>query len=113
MRVRGRFQHVAPVRIHRLALSGELGYDSAPALEAAIDDLCAAGIDRLVLDLSALEAIDRTGVDVIAMRRRLCGRRGVAVELAGARPAVASAFAAAGIGGEAGLGEDSLARSVR
>jgi anti-anti-sigma factor len=89
--------HPQPIRIHRLALSGELGHHSAVALEAAIDELCAAGVNRLVLDLAGLEAIDRTGVRVIAMRCRLCGRRGVAVELVGARPNVAAAFRAAGL----------------
>lgn len=89
--------HNQPIRSHRLALSGELGHDSAASLEAAIDDLCAAGVTRLVLDLTGLEAIDRTGVGVIAMRCRLCRRRGVTVHLAGARPSVAAAFRGAGL----------------
>jgi anti-anti-sigma factor len=89
--------HPQPMRIHRLALSGELGHDSAVALEAAIDELCATGVNRLVLDLTGLEAIDRTGVGVIAMRCRLCGRRGVSVELVGTRPNVAAAFRGAGL----------------
>ncbi len=89
--------HAQPFRIHRLVVSGELGHDSAVALEAAIEELCAAGVNRLVLDLTGLEAIDRTGVGVIAMRCRLCGRRGVAVELVGARPHVARAFRGAGL----------------
>lgn len=104
------FTHTQPIRTHRLALSGELWHDSAVALEAAIDDLCADGVDRLVLDLRGLETIDRTGVDVIAMRCRLCRRRGVAVELDGARPQVAAALGNAGIP-EPALGENSLARA--
>jgi len=89
--------HEQPIRIHRLVLSGSLGHDSAVALEAAIDELCATGVNRLVLDLTRLEAIDRTGVGVIAMRCRLCGRRGVAVEIVGARESVAAAFRRAGL----------------
>jgi anti-anti-sigma factor len=89
--------HSQPIRTHRLVLSGVLGHDSAVALEAAIDELCAAGVNRLVLDLTGLEAIDRTGIGVIAMRCRLCGRRGIAVELVGARPNVAAAFRGAGL----------------
>lgn len=100
--------HAQPIRIHRLALSGELRHRSAVALEAAIDELCAAGVDRLVLDLTRLEAIDRTGVGVIAMRCRLCAGRGVAVELVGARPHVAAAFRGAGLS-ELPLRENSLA----
>ncbi len=84
--------HTEPIRTHRLAVSGELGHDSAVTLEAAIDDLCATGVNRLVLDLSGLEAIDATGVTVIAMRCRLCRRRGVAVQLVGARRHIAAAF---------------------
>jgi anti-anti-sigma factor len=95
--VRRTLSHAQPIRTHRLALSGELGHDSAVALEAAIDDLCAAGVNRLVLDLSGLEAIDRTGVDVIALRCGLCDRRGVSVDLVGTRPHVAAAFRGAGL----------------
>lgn len=96
-----------PMRIHRLVLSGELGHDSAVALEAAIDELCATGVNRLVLDLTGLEAIDRTGVGVIAMRCRLCGRRGVSVELVGTRRNIAAAFRGAGFS-DLPLGERAL-----
>ncbi len=83
-----------------LELTGKLGHHSAAALEAAIDDVCGAGIDRLVIDLRALTGIDRTGVDVIAMRCRLCRRRGVIVELIAPRPQLMAAFEAAGLGQE-------------
>jgi anti-anti-sigma factor len=100
------------MRVHRLALQGELGHDSAVALEAAIDDLCAGGVERLVLDLSGLRAIDRTGVGVVAMRCRLCRRHGVAVELIAASPAIAAAFEAAGLVGELPFRDNSPVRSV-
>jgi anti-anti-sigma factor len=99
-RGRGGVTHPRAQRLHTLAISGQLGHESAAELEAAIDDLCASGVDRLVLDLSGLTAIDRTGVGVIAMRCRLCGRRGVAVELSGACPEVMAAFCAAGLAGK-------------
>ncbi len=102
--------HAQLIRTHRLALSGELAHDSAVALEAAIDEVCAAGVDRLVLDLRGLETIDRTGVDVIAMRCGLCERRGVAVELVGMRPHVAAALRGAGLP-EPASREKSLARA--
>jgi anti-anti-sigma factor len=111
-RERGSVLHMPPMRVHRLALLGELGHDSAAALEAAIDELCAAGVERLVLDLSGLTAIDRTGVGVVAMRCRLCGRHGTAVELTGASPAVAAAFDAAGLTGQLPFRENSPTRSV-
>jgi len=96
-----------PTRIHRLVLSGALGHDSAVALEAAIDELCATGLNRLVLDLTGLEAIDRTGIGVIAMRCRLCGRRGISVELVGARANIVAAFRGAGLS-ELPFGERAL-----
>ncbi|HXB15909.1 MAG TPA: STAS domain-containing protein [Solirubrobacteraceae bacterium] len=89
-----------PLRVHTLELTGQLGHNSAASLEAAIDDICAGGIDRLVIDLRALTAIDRTGVDVIAMRCRLCRRRGVIVELIAPKPQLMGAFEAAGVGQE-------------
>ncbi len=111
-RERGFVLSLAPPRVHRLALRGALGHDSAVTLEAAIDDLCAAGLDRLVLDLSGLTAIDRTGVAVVAMRCGLCRRHGVAVELTGASPSVAAAFDAAGLSGQLPFRENSLVRTV-
>jgi anti-anti-sigma factor len=99
-RGRGGIPHDPPQRLHTLEITGQLGHESAAELEAAIDDLCAAGVERLVLDLSGLSAIDRTGVDVIAMRCRLCGARGVSVELRGARPGVMAAFCGAGLAGK-------------
>jgi anti-anti-sigma factor len=97
-RERGGASRPPPLRSHTLELTGQLGHESAVSLEAAIDELCAAGIERLVLDLNGLTAIDRTGVGVIAMRCRLCRRRGVAVELSGGRTEVMAAFEAAGLG---------------
>jgi anti-anti-sigma factor len=86
----------SPKRVHRLALTGRLGQDSAVALEAAIDELCEAGIDVLILDLSRLTEIDPTGVRVIALRCMLCGRRGVAIEMIPGRATVQAAFEVAG-----------------
>jgi anti-anti-sigma factor len=87
------------IRAHRLLVTGELGHDSAAALEAEIDVLCASGIDRLVLDLGGLRAIDATGIRVIAMRCALCDERGTRVELERVGGALRAAFAAAGLAG--------------
>ena len=111
-RERGGILHVAPVRMHTLALTGQLGKESAVKLEAAIDELCASGVERLLLDLSELTGIDRTGIDVVAMRCRLCRRRGVTVELIGVNAAVAGAFAAAGLAEDLPFRENLLARRV-
>jgi anti-anti-sigma factor len=98
--------HTAPVRVHMLELTGQLGHHSAATLEAAIDELCTTGIDRLVIDLRSLTAIDRTGVDVIVMRCRLCRRRGVIVELLAPGPLLMGEFEAAGVDQELPFFED-------
>lgn len=85
-------------RTHRLILDGELGRDSAVALEAEIDALCDAGVDELVLDLGGLRSIDPTGARVLAMRCELCRRRGVRVELASVDGEARRALRAAGLG---------------
>jgi len=87
----------ASERRHRLALSGLLAHDSAPALEAAIDELCDAGIGELVLDMGALHGVDATGARVVAMRCELCRRRGIAVRVERLAGEAREAFASAGL----------------
>jgi len=87
----------AAERTHRLALTGRLAHDNAPALEAALDELCDAGIGELVLDLGALRGVDETGMKVIAMRCELCRRRGIAVRVERLEGAVLDAFGSAGL----------------
>ncbi len=84
-------------RTHRLMLRGELGHDSAVAVEAGIDDLCESHIDHLVLDLGGLRSIDATGIRVISMRCVLCKRRGIPVEVDHVEGVVRRAFLAAGL----------------
>ncbi len=84
-------------RTHRLVLSGRLAHDNAPALEAALDELCDAGVGELVLDMGALRGIDTTGVRVVAMRCELCRRRGIAVRVERLGGAVEEAFENAGL----------------
>jgi anti-anti-sigma factor len=76
---------------------GELGHDSAVALEAEIDALCGSGIDELLLDLGGLRAIDATGLRVITLRCALCKGRGVRVQVRRVDGAVREAFVAAGL----------------
>jgi len=85
------------LRRHRLILTGELGRDSAVALEAEIDAICESGIDTLVLDLLGLRAIDATGVRVIALRCALCRRRGMEIEVHHVHGRVRQSFVAAGL----------------
>jgi anti-anti-sigma factor len=66
----------APVWRHKLILTGKLDYRSAPELEEEIECLCQEGVATLTLDLRQLDAIDSTGVTVIAFRGAVCKRRG-------------------------------------
>jgi anti-sigma B factor antagonist len=49
----------------RLALSGELDLDAAPEVGERLRELGDAGFDQLVLDLSALEFIDSSGLRAV------------------------------------------------
>jgi anti-anti-sigma factor len=66
----------APVWRHRLILTGELDYRSAPELEEEIECLCQEGVTTLTLDLRQLDAIDSTGATAIAFRGTSCRRGG-------------------------------------
>ena len=84
-------------RTHRLVLEGRLAHENASALEAALDELCDAGIGELVLDVGALRGVDNTGMRVLAMRCELCRRRGIAVRVERLGGATEKAFVEAGL----------------
>ena len=58
-----------------LKIIGRLDTTTAPDLEAAIDG-CAADIDALVLDCSALEYVSSAGLRVILKAQKLMNARG-------------------------------------
>jgi anti-anti-sigma factor len=81
-----------------IALSGALTWESAAALEAAIERACErTGAERVTLDLRRLQRIDWAGMRVIAFRCRLCASRGHELVLLAGPPAVQEAFARAGL----------------
>ena len=59
-----------------LALSGRLDVRAAPDVRLALADAVRAGTGDLVLDLSALVAIDATGLGVLVGAHREAGREG-------------------------------------
>ncbi len=61
---------------HTLILTGKLDSRSIPELEEEIECLCQEGVTLLTLDLRQLDAIDSTGITVIALRGAVCKRRG-------------------------------------
>ena len=58
-----------------LKIVGRLDTTTAPELEAAIDG-CAAGLNELVLDCSALEYVSSAGLRVILKAQKLMNAKG-------------------------------------
>ena len=58
-----------------LKIVGRLDTSTAPELEAAIDG-CAAGINELVLDCSALEYVSSAGLRVILKAQKMMNAQG-------------------------------------
>jgi anti-anti-sigma factor len=83
--------------MHTLVLTGELDRVSAHTLEAAIEQLCEAGVAGITLDLRRLSRIDSTGVAVIAFRSGSCRRRGHEFALIPGPWFIQRAFALAGL----------------
>jgi anti-sigma B factor antagonist len=86
-----------PGGMHTLVLTGELDRVSAHTLEAAIEELCDAGVGGITLDLRGLSRIDSTGVAVIAFRSGACRRRGHEFALIPGPWFIQRAFALAGL----------------
>ncbi|MGH2902151.1 MAG: STAS domain-containing protein [Solirubrobacteraceae bacterium] len=85
------------IRMHMLALTGELTLRSAHTLEVEIERLFEEGVTSITLDLRQLTYIDPIGVAVIVFRCRLCKRQGHAVRLISGPPLVQRAFVEAGV----------------
>jgi anti-sigma B factor antagonist len=62
--------------LHTLLLSGELDIASVPALQAAVERICAGDTRGVTLDLSRLLFIDSTGLAGIVLASKLCEKRG-------------------------------------
>ncbi len=61
---------------HLLALTGRLDVRSAADVRLALAEAVEDGLGELVLDLSALEAVDATGLGVLVGAHRHAGRAG-------------------------------------
>jgi anti-sigma B factor antagonist len=57
---------------HILTLNGELDVASAPMLETALAEICAAGATEVVLDMAGVEFIDSSGLSAIIHGKALC-----------------------------------------
>lgn len=76
-----------------IRLQGELDTAACPALEQALARLLETpGLRHLVLDLSAVSAVDTAGLGLLVDLRRALRERGATIALACLRPAVARAL---------------------
>lgn len=72
-----------------LALAGEIDLYTAPRLQSELTTaLATAKSARIVVDMSAVEFCDSTGMNVLLAAHRLASERGGELTLAAPRPAV-------------------------
>ena len=82
---------------HTLILNGELDIGSAPVLEAALAEACAAGSKEVVLDMGCVEFIDSSGLNAILRGRAECERRECAYWLTPAQRPAQGVFKRVGV----------------
>jgi len=78
------------------ALRGDLGTESAPALREQLFDLLR-GVSHLILDLSAVQHADASGLAVLVSSGRRARLLGGSLRLAGPSPEVARVLSATGM----------------
>ncbi|GAA2055589.1 MULTISPECIES: STAS domain-containing protein [Streptomyces] len=78
--------------------AGELDHHSAGMLRESLDGCVADGCSRIVIDCSALEFCDSTGLNVLLTTRIDAEAAGGGVHLAAMRPVVARVFEITGAG---------------
>ena len=82
------FAMTAVARGHLLALTGRLDVVAAADARLALQEAVDEGDGELVLDLTALDAVDATGLGVLVGAHRRAGRSGRVLVLRDASPAV-------------------------
>jgi anti-sigma B factor antagonist len=65
-----------------VTMHGQLDLDTAPALQAAFDELAARGLAEVVVDLSALEFCDSIGLSTFVVGHTRCVEQGGWLRLA-------------------------------
>jgi anti-anti-sigma factor len=76
----------------RIRVTGSVDMATVPELDAQLRELCAAGFRRIVLDLSALDFMDSTGLRLILRWDAEARRDGLAFALVPGGPAVQRLF---------------------
>lgn len=80
-----------------LLLTGELDLASTGSFEQRVDELLAAGIDQLVVDLSALTFCDSVGLSGLVRAKNRCEQRGGSLGVSGSRGQVAQVLGISGL----------------
>ncbi|WP_129842253.1 STAS domain-containing protein [Streptomyces sp. RFCAC02] len=78
--------------------AGELDHHSADTLRGSLEQCLADGVRRIVIDCSALEFCDSTGLNVLLATRLTAESAGGQIHLAAMRPIVARVFEITGAG---------------
>jgi anti-anti-sigma factor len=80
-----------------LLLVGEIDYDTAQQLRAAITAALRGSIDVLAVNLAGVTFIDSTGVGTLVVARRICADLGVSLLVRDANPFVARLLGVVGV----------------
>jgi anti-anti-sigma factor len=82
-----------------LWLTGELDLVSAGQLETKIAELCTDGASRIVLEMSALQFMDSTGLRALLVSEELCGVNACQLMIGRLSPQVARLLELSGLEG--------------
>jgi anti-sigma B factor antagonist len=90
-------QTVAAGSSRTLILTGEVDLLTAPHVESAIRELCAAGTTEVVLDLRKVTFMDSTGLRATVCAQKLCDEHGFDFSLIKGQAQVQRLFEIAGL----------------
>jgi anti-sigma B factor antagonist len=80
-----------------LSLRGEIDYESAQELRAAVTSAVNRNVDTIVINLADVTFIDSTGIGTLVVARRICHGCGVNLHIQEANPFIARLFAVVGV----------------
>jgi len=87
-----------------IALQGDLDYESALELRAAISRVLEQdGVRELVVSLAGVAFIDSTGIGTLVVAHRICKEVGVTLKVREANPFIGRLFTVLGVAGALGL----------
>jgi anti-anti-sigma factor len=81
----------------QLTLSGEIDYESAQDLRAAVTSALDGRIDTLIISLAGVAFLDSTGIGTLVIARRICHGCGVTMHMRDVNPFIARLFAVVGV----------------